>query len=372
MSTWRRRRVAVLGTLGLLIVACGGGGGGGDAGPTPEGPFLGSYHYVRLDRDRGADTVRSETGRVSSDGLGVLTFGSGYAAEEGTATGPFTAGDLAYVVAGAQDLAVVEPGGRSFEGRVASDGRLACAAVRLSGDDPGMFLFVRHDASPTQSDLEGNWYLLDWGRHSNPSFRAVAGEGHIAIDAAGSTVASAYHYNRDGAIDPVPSPLLAEQLLVDAEGWVIRRPDAGSPIYQRGAISTDHDLIVLGMTGGTAQAGVTILVRGHQASGDTDLDGSYRAAGFESAAGGGYGSTGGSVSLLGNGGGSWNLTACMEGVTANRMVDVDYTVIGDGSVGFSLAGSADTQGAVGRNGQYVVHTGYFTATEVPSFSFWIR
>ena len=368
-ESWRWRRISTLGMLGLLFAACGGGGGG--SGPEPEGPFLGGYHYLRLDRDRGGDAVRSETGRVTADGLGTLAFGDCYAAEEGSVTGVFTPGDLTYVMAGGQDLTVSEPGGRTFEGRVAADGRLACAAVRLSGEDPGMLLVIRPDTSPTQSVLEGNWYIFEWARQSYPSFRALAGEGHMAVDAAGSTVVSGYHYNRDGALDPVLIPQLAEQLLVDADGWVIRRPDAVSPVYQRGAISEGHELVVLGTTAGLGQAGVTVLVRSHQASGNADLDGSYRAAGFESATAG-YGSTGGTASLLGNGGGGWTLTACMEGTTANRQVDLDYTVTGGGQVSFSLAGSALTHGAVGRSGAYFVWTGYFTPTEVPSFAFWIR
>jgi len=361
--------VCVLGS----VVACGGGdGGGGGVGPRPEGPFLGSYHYVLLDRDGIAGTVRSETGQVQANGLGTLEFGSAYAAEGGAVMGPFTPSDLLYAVTGGRDLVLTESGGRTMDGVVAADGLLASAAALVAGDDPGTMILMRRATAPAQADLAGNWHVFAWGRSAGLGQNAHAAEAHVAIDAVGAYSVSGYHYNVDGVLDPNPTISRPEVLLVEPGGWLVQRRDAAAPILQRGGISEGRDLILLGVTGGSAFAGVTILIRAGQASSTSAFSGDYRVSGFESMVTDKYASTGGPLSTGAVGTASWLATYNADSSTATNTINLAFTVNADGTADFNLQAVVDTRGALGPGGRYAAWSGYFTTGGLPTLQFLIR
>lgn len=355
------------------LVACGGGGGGGSGGGDegPTGPLAGAWHYVALDRRVAGDAVRSETGQCVFDD-GLLDIGTSYAVQEGGAIGPQARQDGTYALAGGRDLTVTFAG-RTLEGVASADEKLASAVSLTLGEDPGTMIFVRRDTTPAQADLTGAWVMFAWGRNPAVGGKAIASVAGVNIGAAGAVTLSNYHYNLDGAIDPNPTVFVAEVLEVAPGGWLERRSQTQTEPYMRGGISVDHDIILLGRTGGSfLHAQIVILIRVDADATDALLDGTYGGAGFESAPTDAYTSYGGTIEMNGLGSGSWLDAVNLDGAVASATLPTVYTVHASGRVTFTFPTPVDAWGAVGEGGRFAVWSGFSTPGALPTINFLIR
>ena len=352
-------RLGMLGAAALLVAACGGGGGGGGGGTPSLDLLSGAYGYVLLTRDTQGGAVRTETGLLDSDGQGTLTPTSMYAVVAGATFGPYVPQAFAYTEAADRRLVVTGLGAFPLEGRIASDGSLALVSSRAPGD-PSVAILVRRDTSPGFADLAGYWTQLSWRRITAPS-AALSSANDATISAAGVLIVdpATFTYNLDGAIDPMPYGFLPEQLSVQPDGWLVDTIPPSGDVVRRGAISADHDVILLGGDSlGGDLAAVTVLVRRNQVATDAALTGSYYECNFESSFLG-YLSGWGPVGLDGAGGGTWSYAFNLEGASFGPgPITLGYAVDPAGRVLLTDTGSnVSWLGAVGGGGRYVFLSG---------------
>lgn len=355
-------------TGALVFTTCGGGSGSDDA--QQPNALAGAYHYLALARD-GSDDVRSETGQVTSDGLGTLTFASSYVCEEGTTIGPLVRTPMSYALASDRSITVIDPGALTYEGRMGVGGAEVAVSSVAGAEHPEWMLLVRRATNPVQGDLAGDWGLHQWHRRLGTGEYAVSARGRVTIDGAGQVSFNGFTYNADGQIDPVATFFLPHEIVVTSGGWVEGRNASSHTTMHAGAISEDRNLILLGNVDPAGYAFVRILVRVNGLAGDAVLAESFACHGFRYS-GAVYETWSGTFDFDGAGTGGWGRRYHSGSVGYYTSRSMQYGPIAEGVVGILSSGTFVHVGQIGTNARYVVLAGFFDAGNMPLLDFLVR
>jgi hypothetical protein len=342
--------LSAIGIAALLVLglgSCGGGGGGEGEGP-PDAPHLlsGEYMYAQMTGPGAGPELRSELGIAIADGEGILTFDEGYATVEGTLTGPFTPPSRSYRVRADRTLTVVDVASQALEGRVTADGSLAAVTMESEPplSPPAFLLLARRMAAPTQADLTGSWFLMQYGRATGPDAQGTGMVATVDVDGAGGIGYSGAIVNTDGFIPGYQIAFLPTKITPAPGGWLEWTNAAATQVFHLGGMSDDGNVMFfIARQDYESRAVIRVLVREGLASSSADLAGDYGVSAL--AGGSGFWITApGTITLNGSGGG----TLSHHGDDAAA---VTYGVGPTGEASLNAASLYTVQGAVGPEGR---------------------
>lgn len=370
----------VLMVAAALITGCGSDDNPVAQNNPPPQPFSGSYRYVQM-----TGTIfdinnpyRSETGVFTTVRDDSVRFANAYAVAAGNTQGPLDPPDRSLELLDDRGVAFTDPGGFTMTGQYIADG-----SVVVLNNDPtagfvGCLLAAQENPVPTQADLQGRWYLVQFGAGSAPppetgvvGFAAVAG---IDIDGSGAVSFIEYDYIKGDQLNPNPVVLPPSELIPNGDGGVVWRRTGVNLVEFMGGLSADGNLVLLGAIGGFGgQGGLRVLVRGGLVTDVGQLNGVYFVGGFTllniTARGGAYPMFG-EMALSGSGAGTWDVTF-PPGITGP--LPVACSVDPAGKVAMTISSSPVLWGWSGPLGEYLIQVGPFvSATAEPWFQAMVR
>ena len=361
--------LAAFGAAVLLMTGCGSDDNPvGQNNPPPE-PFSGSYRYVQMTGPiyNINDPFRSETGVFTTVGNESVRFERAYSANGGNSQGPIDPPDRSLERLDDRGVAFTDPGGFVMTGQYISDGGVAVLNNDAADGFVGTMVATKENPAPSQADLQGRWYLVQFGAAQAPApatgMVGFAAAGSIDVDGAGAVSFVDYDYIKGNQLNPNFTFHPPSELVPDGDGGIMWRRTGMNLTEFVGGLSEDGNLILMGAIDGFGgQGGLRILVRGGLTTDVGQLSGVYFVGGFtllNTPTPFGPYPMNGEMSLGGSGNGSWEVTFPPPASQGSQ--PVNYTVDSTGKVALTFSSIPVLWGWAGPQGDYFISVGPFVS-----------
>lgn len=375
---------AVLGVFAAAVFLM--NGCGSDDNPVrqnnpPEEPFSGSYRYVQMtgtvfDID---NPFRSETGVFTTVRDDSVRFEKAYSAHGGNTQGVLDPPDRSLERLDDRGVAFTDPGGFVMTGRYIPGGGVVVLNNESVEGLVGCMVAAKENPAPTQADLQGRWYLVQFGASPAPApdtgMVGFASAGSIDVDGAGAISFVEYDYLKGDQLNPNFTFHPPSELVPDGDGGIVWSRTGMNLVEFMGGLSEDGNLILMGAIGGFGgQGGLRVLVRGGLTTDVGQLSGIYFVGGFtimNIPSPGGAFPMYGEMAMGGSGGGTWDVI--FPPPLNNGPFPVSYTVESTGKVAVAISSTSVLWGWAGPMGDYLILAGPFQdGVDEPWFQAMVR